>query len=473
VTNRSVPKHYEPVGSGDNRVQPGRAAFVALTVLFVVAFRVVYIDDLSPLYSYVGLTYTQPSIHANSIIWLLALIPATFLSTSLRKPSHFVLLLLYICVYIPALFASLYMRLQSEFEVISLSLALFIGFALMVLACKGQSKPFKFVPPSQGIFWTVLLGMFFAFATWIVAAFGNSLQLVALSDVYSSGLRMGSRAIFDQGNVGFAVMMMMGSVNPLLIALGLQRQSKVLVCAGIAGQILCYSTGGFKSIVFSLLIIFLLHVVIRKRMRQAGHLLMMMAIAVFLICHLAAKLTERDNPSALILQATVSRALVMPGQLVAEYSDFFSKHPHLHLSNTKPFSWIFPNPLNDNVIFAITEEYEGDTGSTSNADFWAQDGLANFGLLGVVMISIVTGVILRIVDKVSVNHDPCFATMAFSFAAFNLSNAPLTTTLLSGGLMLSMVLMFVADHRIGRAHKSLRSNQAVLQSRVSLESSCS
>ncbi len=422
------------------------------------------------MYSYVGLTYTQPSLHANIIIWILALVPATFLSTSLTKPSQFVLLLLYICVYIPALFASLFMRLQSEFEVILLSFALFTGFAFMVLASRGESKPFKFDPPPPGIFWTILLGLFFAFAVWIFAAFGSSLQLVALSDVYSSGLRMGSRAIFDQGNVGFAVMMMMGSVNPLLIALGLQRRSKVLLYGGIAGQILCYSTGGFKSIVFSVLIIFVLHVVIRKRMRQAGQLLMMMAIAVFLTCHLTARMTERDNPATLILEATVSRALVMPGQLVAEYSDFFSTHPHLHLSNTKPFSWIFPNPLNDNVIFAITEEYEGDTGSTSNADFWAQDGLANFGLPGIVLISILAGAILRIVDKVSVSHDPCFTTMAFSFAAFNLSNAPLTTTLLSGGLMLSIILMLMADQSVG--HRPFLSNRLGLQTSLPLGSSC-
>lgn len=456
MTSISVLKSDRIPGPLDIRIQPGRTAFIVLTVLFVEVFRSVYINDLSPIYSYVGLTYTQPSLLANVIIWILALTPAALLSPSLKKPSHFVILLLYICVYIPALFASLYMRLQSESEVILLSLALFAGLVILVIASKGKNDPFKSEPPSSKVFWTMLWTLFFGAAAWIIAAFGRSLQLVALSDVYSSGLRMGSRAIFDQSNVGFAVMMMFGAVNPLLIALGLQKGSKLLLCAGLGGQVLCYSTGGFKSIVFSVLLIFLLHVVVRKRMQQAGHVLMVMSISVFLACHLTAKMTEPDNPSTLIFEATVSRALVMPGQLVAEYADFFSRHPHLHLSNTKPFSWIMANPLNENVIFAVTEEYEGDTGSTSNADFWAEDGLANFGLLGIVLISIVAGAVLRVADKISARYDPCFATMALSFAAFNLSNAPLTTTLLSGGLMLSMLLLFMADHRVCERSPSSR-----------------
>jgi hypothetical protein len=421
-----------------------RAAFVGLTVLFIVVFRALYTEDLSPLYSYTGLTYNQPSLIADSIAWLLALMPALFLRLRLRKPSDFILWLLYICVYIPSLFVPLFMRLQSEFEISALGVTLLLGLYLMAKLTKQEAPPIRYEPRSPRAFWIILWTSFVLSAVWIIAAFGSSLRLVALSDVYSSGVRLESREVFDKSLVGFAVMMMFGAVNPLMIALGLQKRSKFLTLCGIGGQVLCYSAGGFKSIAFSLMLLGFLHLIVRKQMQRAAHTLMAVAMGLLLSCHLVAKVTDTYNPAMLMVDATISRAFVMPGQLMAEYSDFFVTHPHLHLSNTKPFSWFMPNPLNDDVIFAVTEYYGGQSGVTSNGDFWAEDGIGNFGLPGVIAVSILTGFALLIVDRISASHDPCFSAMAFSFAGFNLANAPLTTTLLSGGLMLSIFLLMLA-----------------------------
>lgn len=426
----------------------GRFTFLLLVVLFVVAFRTLYIEDISPVYSYAGMTYTKPSLIADACGWLLALVPGLFLRLRLRQPSDFILWLLYICVYIPAVFVSLFLTLRSEAEVLAVNATLLAGFYLMSAITSGERVLSEREPRSSGPFWIVLWGSFFISVVWIVATFGSSLRLVALSDVYSSGVRLESRAIFENSFVGFAVMMMVGAINPLIIAMGLERRSNVLTAIGIGGQVLCYSSGGFKSIVFSLILIAFLHFVVRKRVEQAAHVIMVVSISILLSCHLLVKATDLYNPGTLLTEATISRAYIMPGQLFAKYSDFFVNHPHLHLANTKPFSWFLTNPLDDDVIFAITEYYGGPSGVTENADFWAEDGIANFGLPGVIAVSILAGMVLRLVDRVSSRHNPCFAAMAFSFAAFNLANEPLSTALLSGGLMLSLLLMALAPRSV-------------------------
>ena len=422
--------------------------FVGLVALFIAFFRITYQQDLSPLFSYMGLIFNEPSPPANIAVWSLALVPALFLRMELKQPSDFIMLLLYICVYIPSMFVPLFMNLQPEWSVTVLDLAILAGMMLMIWMLRGNSRPAFGNTPRHQSFWMVTWGLFVVFVLWILFTFGGSLRLVALTDVYSSGLRFDSRDIQSQSNVGYAVMMLYGAINPLLIALGLQNKKRLLIVAGIGGQLLCYSTAGSKVIIFSIGVILVLHLLVRRHMKHAAHLLMILSIVVLWGPHVAGRVFGQDNPSVIVLEGTMSRALVIPGQLTGEYHDFFVHHPHLYLSGTKPFSWVLSNPLSDDVIFAITEYYEGNDISTSNAHFWAQDGLANFGLFGVVAMSILTAFVLRVVDRISIRHDPCFASMAFSFAAFNLANAPLSIALLSGGLMLSMILVSMADNQV-------------------------
>jgi hypothetical protein len=443
-------EHTMPSAINDGSTLSSRVAFVFLAVAFIALFQVIYIEDLSPLFSYLGLTYYAPSILANLCAWALALIPAFLLNLCLDRPSQFILLLLYLCVYIPSSFVPLYMRLNPELNSIALGATLMAGFILMIVILRGEVQPYQFEAQDDRTFWYALWILFILMSAWIVAVFRGSLQLVALGDVYSSGLRFGSREIFEHSNVGFAVIMMYSAVNPLIISLGLQRRNWLLTFVGISGQILCYSTGGIKAIAFSIILILMLHLVVRRHLRHAAHLVTILAIALFSGTHASGGMLERDSAATLALNGVVARAFAIPGQLTGQYYDFFENHPHLHLANTKPFSWVLENPLNDDVILSIAEYYGGIPGVTSNAHFWAEDGLANFGYIGIVMVSVFAGIILRVVDRVSVRHEPCFTAMAFSFAGYNLCNVPLTTALLSGGLILSIALMFLAARHISQ-----------------------
>ena len=438
-----------------------RLAFVGLVGVFVAVFTNTYTHDLAPVFGYMRMTYNEPETIPHVFAWILACIPATFLSLKLEKPSQFILWLLYIGIYIPSTVVPLYMRMRPEWEIIALDAVLLLGLGLMALITRPKAKPSAFKDTDGRAFWGVLWTVFLGAAIYIVVTFGGNLRLVGLNDVYTSGLRLSSRAIFDNSYVGFAVMLMYSTVNPLLLALGLQNRKIVLVAAGIAGQFLCYSTGGLKMIVLSIGLVVFVHLVIRRWMRRGAHALMAAFIGLLLAFQLATTISGRENGKVLTLETLVMRSLAIPGLLTAEYHDYFSEHPRLHLANTKPFNWILTNPLEQEVIFAITTYYTGNYEATSNAHFWAQDGIANFGLWGVLVISLVTGLVLRVVDRISARHDPVFATMAFIFTGLNLSNAPLTTTLWSGGVALTAALMILVKKQAEPVTRRLR-KEAIL-----------
>jgi hypothetical protein len=441
-----------------------RLAFISLVCVFVALFTNIYTHDLAPVFGYMRMTYNEPETIPHVLAWVLALVPATFLSLKLEKPSQFILWLLYIGIYIPSTVVPLYMRLRPEWEIIALDAVLLLGLALLALITHRKTKPYAWKETDGRAFWGVLWTVFVGAAIYIVVTFGSNLRLVGLNDVYTSGLRISSRSIFDNSYVGFAVMLMYSTVNPLLLALGLQNRKIVLVAAGVAGQFLCYSTGGLKMIVLSIALVLFVHTVIRRSMRRAAHALMAAFIGLLLTFQFATTVSDRDNGKVLTLETLVMRSLAIPGLLTAEYHDYFSEHPRLHLANTKPFNWILSNPLDQEVIFAITSYYTGNYEATSNAHFWAQDGIANFGLYGVLMISIITGLVLRVVDRISARHDAAFATMVFIFTGLNLSNAPLTTTLWSGGVALTCALMVLvkkqgepATRRAGKTRSAIPS----------------
>ena len=439
-----------------------RFAYIALAGAFVAVFTSIYTSHLARVFGYMRMTYNEPELVPHMLAWVLALIPACFLSVRLEKPSQFILSLLYIGIYIPSTVVPLYMRMRPEWDILALDAVLLLGLALMALVARGKPRPYRFKEPDGRAFWGVLWTIFAASAIYIVAVFGDNLRLVSLNNVYTSGLRLSSRAIFDNSYVGFAVMLMYSAVNPILLALGLHNRKIVLVAGGIAGQLLCYSTGGLKMIVLSIGLVFFVHFVVRRSMRHAAHALMAAFIALLLMFQAAIAISDRDNGAVLMVETVVMRSLAIPGLLTAEYHDYFADHPRLHLANTKPFNWILPNPLEQEVIFAITSYYTGNYESTSNAHFWAQDGIANFGLPGILLVSLVTGLVLRVIDRISARHHVCFATMAFIFTGLNLSNAPLTTTLLSGGVGLTALLMILVRKQANSNPRRARKRVAIL-----------
>ena len=87
--------------------------------------------------------------------------------------------------------------------------------------------------------------------TFVYAArAGVSLSSISLSGVYRGCLEF-RITVASLGAVGYLVPWTGYVVNPMLIAFGLSKRSRVLVLAGICGQLLIFGLDGEKTFLFS------------------------------------------------------------------------------------------------------------------------------------------------------------------------------------------------------------------------------
>ena len=61
--------------------------------------------------------------------------------------------------------------------------------------------------------------------------------------------------------------------------------------------------------------------------------------------------------------------------------------------------------------------------------FWAYDGIAAWGLPGILVISVVCALVFWLLDSAAQRHDPRFAGLVTCYAAYNLANISLFTSL--------------------------------------------
>jgi hypothetical protein len=172
-------------------------------------------------------------------------------------------------------------------------------------------------------------------------------------------------------------------------------------------------------------------------------LMLLVIMAVGLLGVMEAAFGDSEPP--LLQQASsivIMRSLSIPGLATAHYQRFFSHHPNTYYSHVKGVNLLVEYPydrsLGEEVGFDIYNSNEVDW----NANFWATDGLAALGVPGVVLISILCGLLFWVLDSCAQGHNQNFVAVISCYAAANISNISLFTSFVSGGLGFLVILFF-------------------------------
>jgi hypothetical protein len=81
-------------------------------------------------------------------------------------------------------------------------------------------------------------------------------------------------------------------------------------------------------------------------------------------------------------------------------------------------------------------------GVDANANVWA-DAYANFGYVGIFCFTLLLAIVLWLYDSMAVDRDMRFAALVIGLPAFALANGGLLTCLLSNGMALAMLLVYL------------------------------
>lgn len=414
-------------------VQKSSLALFAWTSAFFFLLFYVYATVLRR-WEYSGLWYEAPTALQLTGCYLIAIAPLWLMRQRIDRFSTFFHWIIYFFVYIPVVLITVLQGLSEE--PFALPLTCLASFVL-VLAMPKIRQPDYVTYLKPHVFWLLFWAIYAACLGYVLSKFHGQLALVSFFEVYEQ--RSISSAIVAASFVGYASAALANALNPFLMAYGIVRKHRALFLLGVLGQVLIYSTNGLKFVLLSALVIPVFYLLIFRRDPLAWKLGAIVAASVFLPLLTVSVLDVETFEAVNYLAAIVFvRTYGLVGALTGIYHEFFSAHPYTYLSHVNVVGLFVEYPY-DQSIGQVVGASMG-SGMNANANFWATDGLASGGLIGVLVIGPILGAALRFVDGLVPCENAKMLCIASIPAAISITNASLFTTFLTGGVLLVMVL---------------------------------
>lgn len=449
-----------PTGTGQavsNNGSPHRHRLMLVLgiLVYVACFQWMYENYLYPTWDYFGFDYNPPGRSYLVLAWILSVLPVLWMPVKLRRPSQLAYWVLYITVIIPSMFVPLFAGFDRPAEIRNLMLTLFAGFAIT-----GSSYllPLFTVQPirvSRRLFWRAFVYVTAVLALWMIIVFHNHFHIVSFSDVYD--LRDSSSDLAEGSQVNYAFMLLSGAINPFLMGFGLYYRRKWFFISGAMGQLLVYSVGGTKGSILSILFVPAFYLLLTKgRKRPFGIKITFASLALLGGVCLSYRLADYDPGPllAILLFVVLMRVVSINGLVTAQYYNFFQSNPLTHLSHIKGVNWFVHYPYQYPIGQEVGLAFSGTTGLDATAHFWATDGIGGFGLPGIILVSVFCALVFWALDSLSRRHDPRLVALVTTYAAYNLANISLFTSLLSGGFGLLIGLIYLMPPESTASSKS-------------------
>jgi len=413
-----------------------RAVMVLICILYVAAFVVVYRWVIVPVWGYEGFHF-KATVSRAAVSWALAALPSLWMPIELKRPSQVVYWLLYLLVLVPSCLVPTYALDDQSTGPLILAAVLVAVFGLTGMIYSIPLLPLPRMRLRSYEFNVILTILSLTCYAAMIASFGLHFRFVSFEDTYS--VRAQYQDVLSQAPtlVAYAIGWQAWVINPLIMALGLRSKRMSWVLAGVGGQFAIYSITAFRSMLFSAgLLLYLLWAM--RSHKAFGPRLALTWTAIF-----AGTGLSLFYGYGLMAEALVGvRMTALPGLLTGYYYEFFSTHPQVHLGHSI-FKSFVAYPYAVEPPFLIGALYFHSASNDANANIWA-DAFANFGYTGILCFTLLLALLLWLYDSMAVNsRDLRVAMMAIGLPAFALANGALLTSLLTNGLLLAMLLIYL------------------------------
>jgi hypothetical protein len=415
------------------------AGVVAYAALLVASYAVV----IAPAFSYLGYTFEPAAPPYVALGFSVSVLPAAWLPLRLVRPSASVLWIIYPLAYVPSTLVPLLSLARPAEDVVILVLAIAAAFALLSLVPNLPILRLQRPRIRCWLFWSAFVVTCGFFLIQVTSEHGFAIDLPSLSEVYDVREEYKDTAASRLSRLGVS---WVGNVlSPFLIAVALVRRQPWLALPALALQAYLFSITGFRSLLFVAVILLVLLVASTTRGRFFGIYLAWGGSVLIA----TSWLLDQTFQTILFTSTFVRRLIATPGILTGWYYDFFSDNPQVRLSHSVLGRWI-DYPYDVAPPFLIGARYFGRDQTYANANFWA-DAFANFGYTGIFAFTVIVGIVLWLADAVVGSSDPArrrLAVLLLGVPAFTLSNTALTTTLLTHGLGLALIVLFIMPQEV-------------------------
>ena len=404
-----------------------RCALVVLSTAFALLNVWIYRTMVSPVYAYAGMIDLRPPGWIQVVAVAIAAAPSLFLPRHLDRPSVIVQWFFYLLTFVPAAFIPFYILEMPVRQVLTFELVLLFCFWLLHIVAR---MPRVAIPrlPIHG--WPLIIAfMIFSYA-FVAQVFGLSLRYISLEDVYTVRLAFRDTAMRVGRWPSYFILWISNVINPILIIRGLTSRAKALVICGVVGQLVIYSITAFKSVLFSWVLIGGTYFLIRKSQRNFG-------LRVSLAATAATIATSWDG----LLRALFIVRGHATGMLTGWYFEFFSSHPKAVWGDSF-LRGVVRYPYDVAVPYLIGVTYLKNVDTHANAHVLA-DAYANYGYPAMIVWTVLWGCVLWAYDSISQHMDWRVPTLLMVVQTVAFANIPLHTTLMTSGLALLMVFLYL------------------------------
>jgi hypothetical protein len=408
-----------------------------LTILYVVLLNFTYSSVTSPSFSYLGYINLHPAMSILIVSGLIAIIPSLWMPIALKRPSQLVYWILYVLVYIPTSVIPFFILDMSVGKLLMFNIVLLVVFYILGYVQRFPLLRITTIEMPRSIFWIGVYLSSLLLYSLVGYTFGFSFKLIGLSEVYDVRGDYRETLASASALVAYGIAWQANVINPLLISQGLVSKNLFNLLFGIFGQLLIFSITGFKSVLFSSLFIMAILFALKNRGKIFGLLTIAGTVGLVFITSVIALFLHDGYLSSLL----VRRLIITPGLLTGYYYDFFSNHSKAMLGHSV-FKSIIDYPYSLDPPFLIGQVYFNSAAKSANANLWA-DSFANFGFIGIILFTLLLGTILWLYDSLTVSIDYRVACLMLGIPAISLSNSALLTSMLTHGIMLAILLVYL------------------------------
>jgi hypothetical protein len=242
--------------------------------------------------------------------------------------------------------------------------------------------------------------------------------------------------------------------SPALLIFGLVKKSYLLVISGVCGAIVLYMITAEKAVFLYPFFVVALYVIIRSKskiMTSATFIAFIFSTVLFLSVFF-----YQDSSIARFFSWYLGiRSLLIPGVFIAHYSAFFGEQGYTLWGHISIIGRLFDTPIGfltdlrwPSIGLLVGEDYLNIPTLNANANFIASDGIASFGVVGVLVVLVLFSVFLCVLDWCSRGIHPTLVLPLLVPLALTLTNGSLLTSLTSfGGLFWVLCFALAFKHK--------------------------
>ena len=410
----------------------GAGVLGAAVLIYGLLLQVGYTTIMVPRYGHLGFHYRAPAGGPYLLAISLVVGVALVMPRKVRHVSDLLLWLMYIMVFVPSVLISQYNPLVSQgtATLLGLNMAACLLLARGLASVRPRMHLEALATDLRPLFAFFAVLMVIGLVAYLAYSGGLSTELIGLRDVYTQ------RADFRETQASLVAYLAPAFYNvlgPAFLAMGLLYRRQSLVAVGLGLQLILFLSIAFKTILFSIAVVWLLYRAFRGRAEITASKLVLAAGGGAVLC----VVVDRVVPALELTDLFVRRLIYFPGVISDVYMSVFAGQGKTNFFEVLPFTTSDAAAPGTPALVVGQLFFGGDV--NANASLWMH-GFASYGYPGMYLETLVFVGILWLVDDVSRGLPRPVAMSIFIMPGLAISESSIFSSLLTHGVLAALVV---------------------------------